>query len=133
MIVALLGAVMAKPRPLSPHLQIYRPQLTSIMSISHRATGAALTAGTLLLCLWLVALAAGDVWYSMAATVIGHPIGIFILFGYSVALVYHSLNGVRHLTWDRGIGLTIPAVYRSGQIVLLLTIVITALIWAVWL
>ena len=133
MIVALLGAVMAKPRPLSPHLQIYRPQLTSIMSISHRATGVALAAGTLLLCLWLVALAAGDVWYSMVATVIGHPIGIFILFGYSVALVYHALNGVRHLTWDRGIGLTIPAVYRSGQTVLLLTIVITALIWAVWL
>ena len=102
------------------------------MSISHRATGAALAAGTLLLCSWLVALAAGDVWYSMAATVIGHPIGIFILFGYSVALVYHALNGVRHLTWDRGIGLTISAVYRSGQIVLLLTIVITTLIWAVW-
>ena len=124
---------MAKPRPLSPHLQIYRPQLTSIMSISHRATGAALAAGTLLLCLWLVALAAGDVWYSMAATFIGHPIGIFISFGYSVALIYHALNGVRHLTWDRGIGLTIPAVYRSGKIVLLLTVVITTLLWAVWL
>ena len=124
---------MAKPRPLSPHLQIYRPQLTSIMSISHRATGASLAAGTILLCLWLVALAAGDVWYALAATLIAHPIGKFILFGYSVALVYHALNGVRHLTWDRGIGLTIPAVYRSGQIVLLLTIVITALIWAVWL
>ena len=124
---------MAKPRPLSPHLQIYRPQLTSIMSISHRATGFALAAGTLLLCLWLVALAAGDVWYALAATVIGHPIGILILFGYSVALVYHALNGVRHLTWDRGIGLTIPAVYRSGQIVLLLTVMITTLAWAVWL
>ncbi len=124
---------MAKPRPLSPHLQIYRPQLTSIMSISHRATGAALAAGTLLLCLWLVALAAGDVWYALAAMVIGHPIGIFILFSYSVALVYHALNGVRHLTWDRGIGLTIPAVYRSGQIVLLLTVAITTLLWAVWL
>ena len=124
---------MAKPRPLSPHLQIYRPQLTSIMSISHRATGAALAAGTLLLCLWLVALAAGDVWYALAATVIGHPIGKFILFGYSVALVYHALNGVRHLIWDRGIALTIPGVYRSGQIVLLLTVVTTTLIWAMWL
>ena len=124
---------MAKPRPLSPHLQIYRPQLTSIMSISHRATGATLAAGTLLLCLWLVALAAGDVWYALAATVIGHPIGKFILFGYSVALVYHALNGARHLTWDRGIALTIPGVYRSGQTVLLLTVVITTLTWAVWL
>ena len=124
---------MAKPRPLSPHLQIYRPQLTSIMSISHRATGAALAAGTLLLCLWLVALAAGDVWYALAATLIGHLIGKFILFGYSVALVYHALNGVRHLIWDYGIALTIPGVYRSGQIVLLLTVVITTLTWAVWL
>ena len=124
---------MAKTRPLSPHLQIYKPQLTSIMSISHRVTGAALAAGTLLLCLWLVALAAGDVWYSMAAAIIGHPIGIFVLFTYSVALVYHALNGIRHLTWDRGMGLTMPAVYRSGQIVLLLTVMITASIWAVWL
>ena len=131
--LAQLGFVMAKSRPLSPHLQIYRPQLTSMMSISHRATGAALAAGTFLLCLWLVALAAGDVWYALVATVIGHPIGIFILFGYSVALVYHALNGVRHLTWDRGIGLTIPAVYRSGQIVLVLTVVISASMWAVWL
>ena len=124
---------MAKPRPLSPHLQIYRPQLTSTMSISHRATGAALAAGTLLLCLWLVALATGDVWYALAATLIGHPIGKFTLFGYSVALVYHALNGVRHLTWDCGIGLTIPRVYQSGQIVLFLTVVITTSIWAVWL
>ena len=124
---------MAKPRPLSPHLQIYRPQLTSIMSISHRATGAALAGGTLLLCAWLVALAAGDFWYALAATLIGHPIGKFMLFSYSAALVYHALNGVRHLTWDCGIGLTIPGVYRSGQTVLLLTVVITTSIWAAWL
>jgi len=102
------------------------------MSISHRATGAALAAGTLLLCFWLVALAAGDAWYALVVMVISHPIGVFILFGYSMALVYHALNGVRHLTWDRGIGLTIPMVYRSGQIVLLLTIVITTSMWAVW-
>ena len=103
------------------------------MSIAHRTTGAAVAAGTFLLCLWLVALAAGDVWYAFAAMAIGHPIGIFILFGYSVALVYHALNGVRHLTWDYGIALTISGVYRSGRIVLLLTVVITTLTWAVWL
>ena len=96
-------------------------------------SSAVLAVGTLLLCLWFVALAAGDVWYSMAAIVILHPIGQITLFGYSVALVYHALNGLRHLTWDRGIGLTIPAVYRSGQIVLLLTVMITASIWAAWL
>ena len=123
---------MAKPRPLSPHLQIYRPQLTSVMSISHRATGAALASGTILLCLWLVALAAGDRWYGVVAMMIAHPIGQLVLFGYSVALIYHALNGVRHLTWDRGIGLTIPAVYRSGWIVLLMTIGITVMLWTVW-
>ena len=122
---------MAKPRPLSPHLQIYRPQLTSVMSISHRASGAALAAGTLFLCLWLVALAAGDRWYWVAALVVSHPLGQLVLFGYSVALIYHALNGVRHLSWDRGIGLTIPAVYRSGWIVLLLTVGITALLWTI--
>ena len=122
---------MAKPRPLSPHLQIYRPQLTSVMSISHRASGAALATGTLLLCLWLVALAAGDRWYGVAALVVSHPLGQFVLFGYSVALIYHALNGVRHLSWDLGIGLTIPAVYRSGWIVLLLTVGITALLWTI--
>jgi succinate dehydrogenase / fumarate reductase cytochrome b subunit len=122
---------MAKPRPLSPHLQIYRPQLTSVMSISHRASGAALAAGTLLLCLWLVALAAGDRWYGVAALAVSHPLGQLVLFGYSVALIYHALNGVRHLSWDRGIGLTIPAVYRSGWIVLLLTVGITALLWTI--
>ena len=122
---------MAKPRPLSPHLQIYRPQLTSVMSISHRASGAALAAGTLFLCLWLVALAAGDRWYGVAALVVSHPLGQLVLFGYSVALIYHALNGVRHLSWDRGIGLTIPAVYRSGWIVLLLTVGITALLWTI--
>ena len=122
---------MAKPRPLSPHLQIYRPQLTSVMSIAHRASGAALAAGTLLLCLWLVALAAGDRWYGVAVLVVSHPLGQLVLFGYSVALIYHALNGVRHLSWDRGIGLTIPAVYRSGWIVLLLTVGITALLWTI--
>mgnify|MGYP001375548178 FL=1 len=122
---------MAKTRPLSPHLQIYRPQLTSVMSISHRASGAALAAGTLLLCLWLVALAAGDRWYGVAALVVSHSLGQLVLFGYSVALIYHALNGVRHLSWDRGIGLTIPAVYRSGWIVLLLTVGITALLWTI--
>ena len=122
---------MARPRPLSPHLQIYRPQLTSVMSISHRATGAALTVGTMLLCLWLVALAAGESWYRLVAIVVSHPLGQLVLFGYSVALVYHALNGIRHLSWDHGIGLTIPFVYRSGWVVLLMTLGITTMLWTI--
>ena len=120
---------MARPRPLSPHLQVYRPQLTSMMSITHRATGVALTTGTLLLAAWLVALALGGETYTMAAMAAAHPLGQFVLFGYSAALIYHALNGIRHLSWDLGRGLTIPDVYRSGHIVLFLTFLLTACLW----
>jgi succinate dehydrogenase / fumarate reductase cytochrome b subunit len=120
---------MSKKRPLSPHLQVYRPQLTSIMSISHRASGVALVTGTIILCLWLVALAAGEVWFGLASAAVEHPLGQIVLFGYSLALIYHALNGVRHLAWDKGLGLSIPAVYMSGYIVLAFTIVITAALW----
>ena len=124
---------MAKPRPLSPHLQVYRPQLTSVMSIMHRAAGIALTTGTLVMTAWLVSLAMGAESYGMVAAFLAHPLGQFVLFGYSVALIYHALNGIRHLGWDIGIGLTIPEVYRNGQLVLILTAVLTAALWAaVW-
>jgi len=120
---------MARQRPLSPHLQVYRPQLTSMMSITHRATGVALTTGTLVLAAWLVAVALGGESYAMMTQAVAHPLGQFVLFGYSVALIYHAMNGVRHLSWDLGFGLTIPEVYRSGHIVLFLTFLLTACLW----
>ena len=120
---------MARQRPLSPHLQVYRPQLTSMMSITHRATGVALTTGTLVLAAWLVAVALGGESYAMMAKAVAYPLGQFVLFGYSVALIYHAMNGVRHLSWDLGFGLTIPEVYRSGHIVLFLTFLLTACLW----
>ncbi|MGC6497703.1 MAG: succinate dehydrogenase, cytochrome b556 subunit [Candidatus Puniceispirillaceae bacterium] len=124
---------MARTRPLSPHLQVYRPQMTSVMSILHRAAGVVLTTGTLILAAWLVSLALGQEAYNGVVMVIGHPLGQFVLFGYSVALIYHALNGVRHLGWDLGFGLTIPQVYKNGQIVLFLTVVLTMGLWsAVW-
>ena len=124
---------MARTRPLSPHLQVYRPQMTSVMSILHRAAGVVLTTGTLIMAAWLVSLALGKEAYDVVVMVIGHPLGQFVLFGYSVALIYHALNGVRHLGWDLGFGLTIPQVYKNGQIVLFLTVVLTMGLWfAVW-
>ena len=124
---------MARTRPLSPHLQVYRPQMTSVMSILHRAAGVVLTTGTLIMAAWLVSLALGKEAYDVVVMVIGHPLGQFVLFGYSVALIYHALNGVRHLGWDLGFGLTIPQVHRNGQIVLFLTVVLTMGLWsAVW-
>ena len=120
---------MAKPRPLSPHLQVYRPQLTSILSITHRASGVVLTTGTIILALWLMSLASGPETFAVTASIVGHPLGQFVLFGYSVALFYHVCNGIRHLSWDLGFGLTIPDVYRSGYVVLVATCVLTALLW----
>ena len=124
---------MARTRPLSPHLQVYRPQMTSVMSILHRAAGVVLTTGTLIMAGWLVSMALGKEAYDVVVMVIGHPLGQFVLFGYSLALIYHALNGVRHLGWDLGFGLTIPQVYKNGQIVLFLTVVLTMGLWsAVW-
>jgi succinate dehydrogenase / fumarate reductase cytochrome b subunit len=124
---------MAKPRPLSPHLQVYRPQLTSVLSITHRASGVVLTTGTIILALWLISVASGPETFAVMASIVGHPLGQFVLFGYSVALFYHACNGIRHLSWDLGFGLTIPDVYRSGYVVLGTTCVLTALLWfSVW-
>ena len=120
---------MAKPRPLSPHLQVYRPQLTSVMSIMHRASGAVLATGSLLVALWLVALAAGAVVFNPVADAMQHPFGQLVVFGYSLALVYHGLNGIRHLMWDLRIGLEIKQVYQSGYLVLGLTVLVTAALW----
>ena len=124
---------MAQDRPLSPHLQVYRPQLTSMMSIAHRATGVALTTGTIVLAVWIVSLALGANAYAVTSSLLAHPLGQFVLFGYSAALIYHALNGVRHISWDLGFGLTIPQVYRTGHAVLLVTMILTAALWsAVW-
>ena len=120
---------MSKPRPLSPHLQIYKPQMTSILSICHRATGVVLAAGTGLVCMWLVALALGEDSFALAEMIIQHPLGQFVLFGYSAVLFYHASNGIRHLTWDMGFGLEIPQVYITGRIVLAATVILTGIFW----
>jgi succinate dehydrogenase / fumarate reductase cytochrome b subunit len=120
---------MARQRPLSPHLQVYRLPLPALMSISHRMTGIILSSGTFLLTLYLIALASGPENFAAATTIIGHPLGQLVLFGYSVALFYHACNGVRHLFWDAVIGLTIPAIYKSGQAVLVLAALLTAGLW----
>lgn len=91
-------------RPLSPHLQIYRPTLTMMMSIVHRITGAALYFGMLLLAWWLIAAAAGPTAYANVQAFMGTFIGRVILFGYTWALLHHMLGGIRHLIWDTGRG-----------------------------
>ncbi len=119
----------APDRPLSPHLQVYRPQLTMVLSITHRMTGVALAFGTLLLVYWLVAVASGAAAYDIAQGLIGSILGRLLLFGWSVALFYHLCNGIRHLIWDAGFLLDLPAVYRSGWAVVVATLALTLISW----
>jgi succinate dehydrogenase / fumarate reductase, cytochrome b subunit len=92
-------------RPLSPHLQIYKPMLTMMMSIVHRITGFGLYFGTLLLAWWLIAAASGPTAYTRFSWFAGSLIGRLILFGYTWALIHHMLGGIRHLIWDNGHGM----------------------------
>ena len=116
-------------RPLSPHLQVYRWQITMTMSILHRVSGVVLSIGAFVLAWWLLAVATGGDSYARASAFLASPAGQVGLFGFSLALVYHLLNGIRHLLWDAGIGLEIPEVYRSGWTVAALTVLLTAAIW----
>ncbi len=116
-------------RPLSPHLQVYRPQITSMLSILHRITGVALALGTLLLTYWLVAAASGEPAFATAQGVIGSFLGRLLLIGWSFALFYHLCNGIRHLVWDAGYGFEIETAQRSGLIVVGATVLLTLLSW----
>lgn len=118
-------------RPLSPYMlgQTYRFQLTSVMSFLHRMSGIFLSIGALGLAWWLLAVAQGGEAYANFAECLASPLGMIALAGLSLSLVYHLLNGIRHLLWDAGHGMEIPEVYRSGYVVAALTVVLTAVIW----
>ena len=109
---------MTQKRPLSPHLMIYRPQLTSMMSITHRLSGVALASGSIFLVWWLVALAYVGDYYQMVQGIAEHVLGRLVLLGFYIAVSYHMANGIRHLFWDFGIGLSLDGVYRGGYIVI---------------
>ena len=119
------------PRPLSPHLQIYRLPLLAVMSVLHRATGVALAAGLVLLAWWLGATADGPDAYATVQAVLGSLLGRLVLLGFTVALFYHLANGIRHLLWDIGWGFELPQAYASGRVVLAATAVLTAAAWIV--
>ncbi len=114
-------------RPLSPHLTIYKPQITSVLSITHRLTGLALFAGVLLLSWWVVLRVYGC--NSCLSNITSHPIVNTILILFSMAFFYHLLNGVRHLCWDAGKGYEIKTAAKSGWAVLIGTVVLTVGSW----
>ena len=121
----------ASNRPLSPHLQIYRPQLTSILSIIHRSTGFVLGVGTLLLAWWLIAAAMGPGAFETVQWFNGSWIGRLILLGFTFSLFYHLLNGIRHLFWDIGTGFEIKTVNFTGLVVVVFSMGFTGLAWII--
>jgi succinate dehydrogenase / fumarate reductase, cytochrome b subunit len=121
----------AASRPLSPHLAIYRPQINMVMSIVHRMTGAALYVGTLLLAWWLISIAVSERYYNFVSSVLGHPIGLLILVGYTWALMHHMLGGIRHLYWDTGRGFALSSINRLSWLTIVGSLALTAVIWAV--
>lgn len=117
-------------RPLSPHLQIYRWQITMAMSILHRASGVALSFAMLIFMWWLVALAAGPAAYEQFVSCATHPLGLVVLFGISVTLFFHTCTGIRHIFLDTGRWFKIPEIYKSGYATLAAAVVLSAAFWA---
>ena len=116
-------------RPLSPHLQIYRPLINMMMSIVHRMTGAALYFGTILLVWWLTAAATGAHYFAYVSSIAGSLPGKVVLFGYTWALMHHMLGGLRHFIWDSGHGYDLKVIDRLSWGSLALSIALTAGIW----
>ena len=116
-------------RPLSPHLQVYRPQITSTLSILHRMTGVALSVGTIVLIYWLFAIASGAEAFAQMQACFSSWIGRLLLFGWSFALFYHLCNGIRHLFWDAGKGYELDTAARSGIAVIVVSIALTIGVW----
>lgn len=122
-------ATARRERPLSPHLSIYRPPISMVMSIVHRITGGALYFGTLLLAWWLVAVAMGREALDTFNTVAGSLPGRLVLLGYTWALIHHMLGGLRHLLWDTGRGFDKASIKRLSWLTVLGSLVLTALVW----
>ena len=120
----------ADKRPLSPHLQIYKPMLTMMMSILHRATGAALYFGTLLFAWWLFAAASGPEYFGFVSDIAGSFIGRLVLFGYTWALFHHMLGGIRHFIWDTGRGFDLPTVELLARVTIIGSLTLTVAVWA---
>ena len=121
----------AVERPLSPHLSIYRPVLTMVMSIMHRATGIALYFGTLLMVWWLAAGAWSPGAFAVAQGFMGSWLGLLILFGFSWALMHHLLGGIRHFLWDFGIAMGVQEREWVARGTIIGSVVLTLLLWAI--
>jgi len=118
-----------RPRPLSPNIQIYRPQLTSVLSILNRITGIFLSACAVVLVVWLVAAASGPQAYAGVQAAIGSWTGRIMLFGATFAFFLHLCGGIRHLVWDTVNGFELRSIYISGWVVVVASVGLTVAAW----
>ena len=116
-------------RPLSPHLSIHKKVLTSLFSITHRITGIGLSVGSILISIWFLLLSLGPNYFLYFEMVSKNILFKFILVIWTIGIFYHLFNGCRKLYWSFGIGMDLITVYRSGYIVLVLTLISTAIVW----
>jgi succinate dehydrogenase / fumarate reductase cytochrome b subunit len=124
-------ANVTRSRPLSPHLQVYKPIPTMVMSIVHRITGAALYFGTVLVAWWLIAAASGEAYFDWVNWLFGTLIGRLVLFGYTWALMQHMLGGLRHFMWDMGHGYDKHFSTKLAIATPIVSVALTVLIWIV--
>ena len=124
-------ANVTRSRPLSPHLQVYKPIPTMVMSIVHRVTGAALYFGTVLVAWWLIAAASGEAYFDQANWFFGSWIGRIVLFGYTWALMHHMLGGLRHFMWDMGCGYEKHFNTKLAIVTPIVSVALTVLVWVV--
>ena len=118
-------------RPLSPNIQIYRPQLTSVLSIANRITGIVLSLSAIVLVVWLVAAASGPQAYSKIHVLIASGVGRILLFGCTFSFFLHLCGSIRHLIWDAGYGFELRTIYASGWTVVLVSSALTIIAWCV--
>ena len=121
----------SRERPLSPHLQVYSWQVQMVTSILHRATGIILVVGSLLVVWALLALAGGPQPWAEFSRGARSPLGFLVLFGWSWALAFHLINGIRHLVQDAGLGYRVETFIRSSWTSVIGSLVLTALIWLI--
>ena len=115
--------------PLSPHIQIYRWQISSLLSITHRITGIVNLLALVFIFFWLIFLSLGESNYEIFLSIINSFIGKFILIGFTWSMSFHLLSGIRHLVWDLGYGFEIKTANITGLIVIIFSLILTIIFW----
>lgn len=129
--ITMAGPLAKRPRPLSPNVQIYRPQLTSVLSVLNRITGIVLSLGAIVLVVWLLAAAAGPEAFSVVQGAIATWAGQIVLFVFTFAFFLHLCGGIRHLVWDTVHGFELRSIYISGWVVVIASVALTLTAWVI--